>query len=400
MDWYCLLRGQQRGPMDLDRLRLMVQRASLHADDYVWTAAFGDTWRRVRDVPELHRPASAAVVADSGAPAPSPATPLLGQSGRPPQVSRAFSEAWDATTAALFGPVRMARWFGIGFCVWLTSLSGVFFQLTANVGPDLSASELTALRAQAGTPEATAQVLQQLGNKFLDFYRNLPASTWERMALAALVSMLIGAWLRARGDFMLLHRWHRPNDGLAASWRAGGNGAARSVFLFRIVTGLLTLALSGLVGALWFRDFVAAGGAWSDPASLLSPRVLLWATLFSLVLTTGGTLLWLLRQFVQPVMYGRQVGLYAAWRVVADLCARQPVPVAMYVLVVPLAGMAAFVAAAILAICACCLPCILAHVWLVGPYLVTVLYLPFHFFFRGLGISFLRQWRSDLWARE
>ena len=64
----------------------------------------------------------------------------------------------------------------------------------------------------------------------------------------------------------------------------------------------------------------------------------------------------------------------------------------IYLAVLPLLGLAAAAATAALVLGTCCV----AIIPLVIPYLRAVLLLPATLFFRGLGVSFLRQWRGDL----
>ena len=50
MDWYYMLKGERKGPADLDELRKLIDDGTLTHDDRVWNQAMGDQWSKIADV--------------------------------------------------------------------------------------------------------------------------------------------------------------------------------------------------------------------------------------------------------------------------------------------------------------------------------------------------------------
>lgn len=100
MDWYCIVNGSQQGPMDSSEVVALLRDGRLTPQDYVWTPAFGDQWRRAADVPEFAVPppmASAPVASE-----PVAQTPLTGVPGNRPFFRAAVGHAWDRMVSVLF----------------------------------------------------------------------------------------------------------------------------------------------------------------------------------------------------------------------------------------------------------------------------------------------------------
>jgi hypothetical protein len=198
-------------------------------------------------------------------------------------------------------------------------------------------------------------------------------------------------WVRARGAFMVLHRWHQPAATIAASW-AVGSGLARSLFLFRLCLTGVMLALLALIGAgvaISIVPTLFAGVA-------ITERQVLWLAFWALALITHlavwGTIEMVLNCWVTPIMYWRRVGALAAWRVALDFCDERPGGVIIFLTLYPWVWLAALLGVLFVCICTCCIGC----VGLCIPYINAVLLLPAILFLRGIGIAFMRQWRPDL----
>ncbi len=167
--------------------------------------------------------------------------------------------------------------------------------------------------------------------------------------------------------------------GVGGGWRRGG------AILFAL------LALLGLyfLGAVW--QPLLNGEPF---AGALAARAFLLSLAASLLLTIWFNVAILTTHFVVPVMYWRRVGVLPAWRVVIEFCNEQPAAMTIYftmyfvlihvVMLAMLVGM-------------CCTCCCVSYL-LMLPFVNGILCLPATFFFRGLGVQFLRQWRPDLEA--
>jgi hypothetical protein len=399
MDWFCLINGEQMGPMGQEELDALLRKGMLKSDDYVWNASFGATWKLAKDVPELRAtpPPAAATQAEVVYAQSVFKTPLSGVSGKRPLFAMAVSQAWAHMRQTLFKPFNLALWFSIGFGFWLTFLSVPNF-----AGPSMTNEEVekmqTHLQAQiAANPNGMADSILHVCQTLLDRALDRTAFEWVGVGMLTLIFALIMGWLNARGVFMVLHRWHHPNDTIARSWKAGDDGLGNSLFLFRLVTNIAGLLLTVLacVGACQHVAFRSLGRQLLHGGILPMEQfwpVFMWVNVVMLAIAIWGTVVMLLNDFVTPVMYWRRVGVMAAWRVTWEFCNQQPIPVLIYFLVLPLLWIVAGLAIMLACFCTCCCGCVLMAL----PFLNAVALLPVTFFFRGLGICFLRQWRPDL----
>jgi len=392
MDWFCILQGEQHGPLAIEALIAWIRQGKLKPDDHVWTEAFGDSWRQVRDVPELNPPVLSAPVqhpARATDAQPVYKTPLTGVPGNRPHFRVAVQEAWDRMVLLLFKPGDPVRWLSIGFCAWIA-----IFSLMGG-GVDLPTPKSAMTRFQQSPSMESLRAMYQQG--YDQALTQLHATGLPLpLLLTGLVILMIAwallsSWVRARGAFMLLHRWHQPDATIAQSW-AVSRGLGRSLFLFRLLFNLAMLALLALIGVGAAFSVVlplVAGVPWSDHMLLW---MAVWLTVLLLHISLWGTAVLLLDEWVTPVMYWRRVGALAAWRTVLNLCNEQPTGVVIYLTLYPFVWLAAMLAVLAVCICTCCIACI----GLFLPYVNALLLLPVLLFLRGLGISFMRQWRPDL----
>jgi hypothetical protein len=389
MDWYCITGGTQRGPLSFDELLALKQAGTLRPEDYVWNESFGSQWRTAREVAELAEDAPAAF-----SPA-QPATPLTGVHGRRPSFVLALRQAWDYTQQTLFRQGSFLRWMGLAFCVWIAIIGLnepylVLDLLARQATPD---PELMAQLQSATTPEEMLTLYQDLIRQIVEnLSAHLTPAFLQGVLASWLLVLLLTGWLRARGAFMVMHRWQHVDAPLGQAWKAGAGELGHSLFLFRagvgiILCGLLALLGQYFQGTIWqpLLDGEPFGGELAVRAFLLSLAV-------SLLLTLWFTVAILTTHFVVPVMYWRRVGVLPAWRVVIEFCNKQPTPLTIYFTMYFVLIHAVMLAALVGSCCTCCCVSYL----IVIPFVNGILCLPATFFFRGLGVQFLRQWRPDL----
>ena len=385
MDWHCIVNGSQQGPLDPSELQAMVREGRLKPDDYVWTPAFGEEWHRMRDVPEFAPPPPAA--SDPIRAEPVFETPLTDVPGRKPLFKAAMQQAWDRMVAILFRPFDLARWFAIGFCAWIATLS------SGGINLPTKGIDMKSLHANP-TPEACRDLLIQSYHNLLAELARVGISLVALLVICGAFMIfwaVVVCWLRARGAFMLIHRWHRPDAPVKECWAAGRH-LGQSLFAFRLAFGLLMFVCTILI---------CVGAAFSVVMPLLhgvgfTQTMQLWAlgwlTALLTVLAIGTTVKLLLDHFVAPIMYWRRVMVFTAWRPVLALCNEQPAAIVIFLTLYPLLAFAAGLAALLLGCGTCGIGCCL----MLLPYIGAVVLLPRDLFFRGIGIYFLRQWRPDL----
>jgi len=395
MEWFCIINGQQRGPMSLDDLTASIRSGALKADDYVWTTSFGNQWKRVHDVAELNEttpppaPSATQTTAEPVTPTTLPDTP-----GGRPSVSTAISTAWEIMVKMLFKPFDLGLWFSIGFCAWLAYLNMGGFNYHRN--------SLAHLERTSSLPNLIKEMFHASCAKLAaDFYM-MPV-LMGTILLVGLVIGLVFAWLQARGAFMFLHRWHYPRATIAESWECS-RSLWGSLFLFRLIAGLFVLLLFALVlvGAYVsiplhcasVVEFIQSLPRWLSSGGNLT--LLLWLSCWIFALLTVMTLWWtmefMLNHFVTPIMYRKRIHVMQAWKPVLALCNEHAWPMVIYLLLVPLLVLACFVVFFL----AGCLTCCTVLALLCIPYINAVVLLPLYVFIRGIGICFLHQWRPEL----
>lgn len=377
----------------------LVRRGELKPDDLVWEPSFGAVWRAAGAVDGLVDKAADATAKIPSLPeyyachaADEPRTPLIGVAGTRPHFGAATREAWGVMKQMLFKPLDLARWFSMGFCAWLAAIG--------SGGCSASIPDKNMFTSFKNNPNPNADVGAMINNiqaqyhTFMDAHPEVAAAIMAIIFVviaASIAWMLVATWLRSRGAFMLVHRWHRPDDTVSQSW-AAGRGLGRSLFLWRVIFGcLMSILLIGLTGALVITvvlPFVRA--------HTLAPGGLFWILGLScgllLVVSCWGTVNLMLDAFVVPVMYWRRVGVLDAWRVVLAFCNEQPAAVLIFLTVWPLLILVGILAVMAVILCTCCIVCIP----LMLPYVNQVVMLPLTIFLRGVGIRFLKQWRPDL----
>lgn len=384
--WFCVIKGERRGPLAWEALRDYAAHGELQTNDFVWTPAFGDAWKQAGEVPGLI-PLPGAPVAGAGqtVPALPVITPLppLSDEEYVPSCIQAIYDAWARMTTVLFKPFDVTLWFGIGLCAWFASVGRHDW---------INVIDLTDLvgKVKAGaTAGGWAEVVSVLSGTIKE--RLLAVLTVSAVALAALFSVLM-MWVRARGALVFVDRWHRPRAPLAQTWRALRQ-AGNSLFVVRLVVMIAFLAVLLLGTWLGFSLGLADPAAWS--AVPTAPH-LFWLGGVLLVVAAWWVVSEMDRQFVVPIMYWRRFTAVDAWRLVVVFCNRQPFAIIRFLLLRLAFEAAVLVGIVIVTPLTCCLfPVVLGI-----PYFGSVAFLPVTFIRRGLGVSYLRQWKPDLTGQQ
>lgn len=287
-------------------------------------------------------------------------------------ITAPIQPAWAHARRILFEPFSARKWFVLGFCVFLAQLGeGGSYNFNGNPFD----------RSTSGTSPDFSSAAAWIST-------HLPLV----ITLAVLVFILILAlaalfqWLGSRGDFMFLDGVARDEAGIVEPWtrfRELGN----QLFRFRLTLLLASLALLIVCGSLGvliaLPDIHArAFGAPSLTAILACGGVLFLGLLAIAVIG------WLLRDFVVPIMYHRNLGTSEAWAVLRrELLPGNGWSFAGFYLMTFLL----WIPAVLLILAGCCLTCCLALL----PYLSAVAFLPIFVFFRCYSLGFLEQFGED-----
>ncbi len=268
----------------------------------------------------------------------------------------------------LFEPFSARKWFVLGFSAFLAHLGGGgSFNLNGNpfdhsyrgTGPDFSPVR-----------------------EWISLHLPLVIALGVVLFVLALGLAVLFQWLGSRGTFMFLDGVARDRAEIVEPWTRFQELGNR-LFRFRLLLLLATLALLIVCGGLGVLIALPDIHARAFGTSALTA-----------VLTAGGTLVLgllliaaiglLLRDFVVPIMYHRNVGTSEAWA----LFRREFLPgnwwrfLGFYLMTFLL-----WIPAIILILVGCCLTCCVA----ILPYLSSVAFLPIYVFFRCYSLSFLEQ---------
>jgi len=272
----------------------------------------------------------------------------------------------------LFDEFSLAKWFVLGFCAFLAMLG------------------------EGGAANFPTQVLRFKNHSRGASYGAM--DDWVRMHLGAviligggilLIAIAIGllfTWLSSRGKFMFLDGVVRNREAVVEPWhrfRVLGN----SLFFFRIVLGIVS--------------FFAFGALIAGSTLLLLPAIRVHRmTLFALlvVVLAGAIFLFMavalalvmavLKDFVVPVMYRRELKTVPAFRVfLAEFLPGHILAFILFYLLKFVLG----IAAGVIMVVGTCLTCCIAAI----PYINSVVFLPILVFFRCYSVYFLEQFGPE-----
>ena len=285
---------------------------------------------------------------------------------KPPSVMDALDASMARTKRILFAPFDAGKWFALGFCAFLAQLG----QGGGYTGGN-----------PFGGGAKNVDVVDKV-EPWVMGHLALVLSVGAAVLLFALALGILLTWLSSRGEFMFLDGVVRDRGAVSEPWqrfRRQGN----SLFVFRVVLGLAGFALVLLIIGLGLLvAWPAVRERHFDVRSIavmLGGGCLLILVALALILVKV-----LLRDFVVPIMYRRDIAATEAFQVFRGEVL--PGRVGNFVLFY-LMGLVIGLAAAVLIVVGTCITCCIAAL----PYISSVVFLPILVFFRAYSISFLEQ---------
>ena len=196
-----------------------------------------------------------------------------------------------------------------------------------------------------------------------------------------LLLIVLFAWLRARGRFILVDCIVRNRAAIAEPWkefRAEGN----SFFLFSLLVVLVLIAVIVIAGLALILPFIP----WGNQAQ---PGVAFWIglSLFVFVAVCLAFVWALTSQLMVPIMYRQRCRARLAFAQAVDLVSSHPGPILLYVLFLLLLAVAVFMISCAVTCATCCIAAI--------PYVGTVILLPIPVTLGAFSLLFLRQFGPD-----
>jgi hypothetical protein len=296
---------------------------------------------------------------------------------RPPEISvtAPVSAAFERVQQVLFRPFDLGKWFLIGFCAWLALLGEQGGGGGGNYNFGSSHGRGGDSLAQ-GFNQAKDYVLDNLG--------------WiVPLAIVVLVLIvgvgLLFTWLNSRGKFMFLHCVALNKAEVVAPWNEFAR-EANSLFLFRIVLGLIGFLLSlplVVVLVLLVIGMVKAGAATVAGVAGAAGALLLVIALGIVFAVIKKLTL----DFVVPIMFLRRRKCLEGWRELRGLFPGNIGNFILYFLFQIVLTIVIGTMILIVVVATCCV----AGCLMLLPYLGTVLLLPVHVFKRAYSLYYLAQ---------
>jgi len=295
---------------------------------------------------------------------------------RPPTISviEPIGPAFEKVKTILFKPFDLRKWFVIGFCAWLAYLG------KGGSGGNGGGRGGGPSEAREAFGEAKVFVLENLA-------WIIPVALIGVMLI--IVLWLVFTWLSSRGRFMFLHCVAENKAEVKVPWTKFQQHA-NSLFLFRIVLGLIGFAAMGLplllVGGI--IAIMIAGNIPNVAGVFGILMIVLLIIAIAIVFTIIGKFT---TDFVVPIMSLRTTSCVAAWREFLTLLSANKASFLLYILfqIVIALAIGAIILTAVFVTC-CCAACILAI-----PYIGTVLMLPVLVFKRAYSLLYLGQFGPE-----
>lgn len=288
-----------------------------------------------------------------------------------------ISPAVERVKLMLFKPFDLGKWFTVGFCAWLAYLG------SGGNGGFRWHQPCSSNRQNVNAAECIDSMKEYfLGN----LYWIIPVA-----AIVMILGIAIGllfVWLDSRGKFMFLHCVAANKSEVKVPWskfKKHGN----SLFLFRIVLGLLGLAVVAvpILGMFVLIIMMVAEAATVVVFVPITIILGLLVIVFAIVLSLARKFTF---DFVVPIMFLQTASCIAGWREFLKILSVNKARLALYVLfqvvITIVIGTIVFIGFCV----GCCLCCV--SLLLLIPYIGTVILLPIFIFKQSYTLYYLRQY--------
>ena len=284
--------------------------------------------------------------------------------------------AFERVKTILFRPFDFGKWFVIGFCAWLAYLG------SGGGGGGGSGGGRGPSNVHEGFGQAKEFVLVNL-------HWIIPVAVL--VVTFGIVIWLVFMWLSSRGRFMFLHCVAQNKAEIATPWTKFRQHA-NSLFLFRIVLGLIgfiTIGLPILLAIGVIIMMIAGDGALAIGV--------LGLVIIGLIFLVGAIIFGCISKFtmdfVVPIMFLRTTSCTAGWREFLTILSVNKARFALYILFQIVIGMA-IGAIKTMGFCIGCCFCGISLLLLI-PYIGTVILLPLPVFTRSYSLLYLKQFGPE-----
>jgi len=287
--------------------------------------------------------------------------------------------ALEKVKMILFKPFDLCKWFVIGFCAWLAFLG--------SGGPGGGGGNRVQMKGEFSETREVVDLAKEFVIENLAWI--IPVAL--TVVVLIIVLWLVFTWLSSRGRFMFLHCVAENKAEVKVPWTKFRQHA-NSLFLFRIVLGLIGFAAIGLpcLLAVGLIAIMVAGNIPAVAAVLgfLIIGLIIFAISIALFLVGKFTM-----DFIVPFMFLRTTSCTAGWREFLTILSVNKARFVLYILFQIVIAIVIGVIISIGFCIGCCLCCV--SVLLLIPYIGTVILLPLLVFKRAYSLYYLRQFGPE-----
>lgn len=277
--------------------------------------------------------------------------------------------AWHRMVRILFKPFDIVKWLLLGFCVFLAQCGNGGGG--GGGGPPLPGGG-------GRQPQSDAEWFEQNMAMILVI---------AAVAIVVLIALaLLVTWISSRGKFMFIDGIAKNRGAVKEPWKEYKR-EGNSLFIFRVVLGLIGLVLFALVAGIPFAIAIPDFHSKTlGPAGVVA--IVVGIVLFLLFIALAIAVKFMIDAFVVPTMYCRRVRALAGWRLAwRELVKGHLLSAFVLFLMLIVFGMVAGMIG-ILSVCfTCCLVII--------PYVGTVILLPIPVFMTAYILEYIQQFGPD-----
>ena len=287
--------------------------------------------------------------------------------------------ALETVKTILFRPFDLGKWFIIGFCAWLAQLGNPRGGGGGGGGGN-----------GGGSSSVREQFYQAKEYVIANLNWIIPLTIV--VVVIGIVVWFFFKWLSSRGQFMFLHCVAHNKAEVTNPWHKFRQHA-NSLFIFRIILGLIGFLTIGLPFLLVIGLIVMMIA--SDGAVIIG--VAGGITIGVLIL--GGAIIFALiskftKDFIVPIMFLRTTSCIEGWREFLTILSVNKARFTLYILfqiaLTIMIGIILWMGMCL----ACCLCCFIS-IFLLIPYIGTVILLPVFVFTRSYSLLYLKQYGPE-----
>jgi len=287
-----------------------------------------------------------------------------------------LSRAYKRMKKALFGQFNPRKWFVVGFTAFLAGLMD--FDRGGGGGQG---------RRGNGDLEEVLYFPHYAMQWLYDHPQWIPLIIFGIVLIIVLA--FVFTWLSSRGKFMFLDNVVQDRAQVAKPWYEYRK-EANSLFLWRIVVGLLVLAAVIPYLVYCYSMLVAVYERTWDWTALIPPIVFMALGLIAIVALIKYLNL-LLVDFVVPIMYRSRLKVLAGWGVFLPLFGRHVLTFIGYGLFILMLKILIVLGVIIVGLFTCCI----GFIFMLIPYIGSVVLLPISYTMRALSVEFLEQFGAQ-----